>query len=365
MHDGLLYLRGAVSLRGQWGGRGWGQPTSRQLTRLHRDPAGNRGSPVLVGTPGAGSRRASRTDLADPVVPGLLPALILGRRRPGASLVFLAQPVLWRNVCPLATLNQWSGKRGGGRSLGRGAVGSGVLTLGTFALLLPARPLLFDESAIATAALLGGAAIAALAAGVFVRDRGGFCHLLCPVLPAERLYGVAPTIPTYAARCDACSVCTPRGCPELAGDKAFNQILGPARKSKAWIRSPWGVGFLAFPGLVIGFFTLPSTLEGALLPTYGWIWGLAAASWIILALLTLALGIGARRAVAIAGGMAAMAYYWAVVPSSLAALGVTAGLTGPVRLVALAVVFLWLARALIRDAPQGDAFDHAPWAAGR
>lgn len=284
---------------------------------------------------------------------------------PLLPLVFLVQPVLWRNVCPLATLNQWTGKRGGGRSLGRGAIGSGVLTLATFALLLPARPLVFDESAIATVVLLLAAAVAALAAGLFVRDRGGFCHLLCPVLPAERLYGVAPAVPTYAARCDACSVCTPRGCPELAGDKAFNQVLGPSRKSSAWVRSPWGVGFLGFPGLVLGFFTVPAAGQASVLATYGWIWGTAALSWGLLSGLTVVSGLGARRAVVIAAGIAAFVYYWAVVPRSVAALGLAAPFTAPLRLAALAIVFLWLARALIRGAGPADGFDHAPWAEGR
>ena len=284
---------------------------------------------------------------------------------PVLPLVFLAQPVLWRNVCPLATLNQWTGKRSGGRSLGRGAIGSGALTLATFALLLPARPLLFDESAVATVLLLLAAAAAALAAGLFVRDRGGFCHLLCPVLPAERLYGVAPAIPTYAARCDACSVCTPRGCPELAGDKAFNQVLGPARKSSAWVRSPWGVGFLAFPGLVVGFFTVPAAWQDSIVLTYGWIWGAAGAFWLVLAGLATATDFGAKRTVVLAAGIAALVYYWAVVPRSVAALGLAEPFILPLRLATLAVVFLWLARAVIRGGAQVEGFDHAPWAEGR
>ena len=282
---------------------------------------------------------------------------------PVLPLIFLAQPVLWRNVCPLATLNQWSGKRRGGRSLGRGAVGSGALTLLTFAILLPARPLLFDQSALATVALLGGSAGLALAAGLVVRDRGGFCHLLCPVLPAERLYGVAPAVPAAAVRCDACSVCTPRGCPELAGDKAFNQVLGPARKSSAWVLGPWGIGFLGFPGLVLGFFTVPSAWQSSILPTYGWIWGAAALSWLALGGLTAVTGLAARRAVVIAAGLAAFVYYWAVVPRSVAALGLAPPFTAPLRLAALAVVFLWLARAVIRGGAP-ESFDHAPWAEG-
>ena len=154
---------------------------------------------------------------------------------PLIPLLLLVQPTWWRNVCPLATLNQWTGRRSKGRTLGTGPLGSGVLTLAAFSLVLPLRPLILDVHGPALAGLLLAFALLAITSGLLVRDRGGFCHLLCPVLPAERLYGVAPVVRANSARCSECSVCTPRGCPELAGPKALPQLLGPRRKTKGWV----------------------------------------------------------------------------------------------------------------------------------
>ena len=268
---------------------------------------------------------------------------------PVVPLLLVAQPILWRNICPLATLNQWTGRRGGGRSLGTGLIGSGALTVATFALVLPLRPLVLDAHGWATGALLGASAIGALVAGIFVKDRGGFCHLVCPVLPAERLYGVGPVIPIPPARCEECSVCTPRGCPELAGEKAFRQVLGPGRKSTAWIRSVWGFGFLAFPGIVVAFFTLPEAWGSSPFLVYGWIWGLAALSWGLFAAITVAARLPARKAVAVAAAVALGTYYWHAVPRILATLTAPEVLTVPLRLAFLSVALLWCAREMFRD----------------
>ena len=252
----------------------------------------------------------------------------------------LIQPVAWRNVCSLATLNQWAGKRVAGRALGTGLIGSGALTLAAFALILPSRPLFLDQSGVGLGIALAGLGVLALGSGLFIRDRGGFCHALCPVLPAERLYGVAPTIHVEAVRCDACSVCTPRGCPELAGEKALPQLLGPARKRRSWPLTLWGFGFLAFPGVVAAFFTVPEAAADVPVVTYGWIWFGGLVTWAIFGVAAAALTLPPRPLVLTSAATAFSLYYWFTAPGLVAFVGGPDVATWALRL-ALIILAIW------------------------
>src|SRR5690606_39768035 len=65
---------------------------------------------------------------------------------PLLPLVFLANPMIWRNVCPLGTLNRLTGasadRRAPSRSVLRGGWVVGIVLL---AILVPARRFLFNE----------------------------------------------------------------------------------------------------------------------------------------------------------------------------------------------------------------------------
>src|ERR1044071_3881815 len=72
--------------------------------------------------------------LLDMVIP-LLPA------------VFIVNPLLWRNVCPLATLNSATGTRLGGRVAPIGWIRAGWgLGIGLLFLMVPARRVLFNTN---------------------------------------------------------------------------------------------------------------------------------------------------------------------------------------------------------------------------
>ena len=168
--------------------------------------------------------------------------------------VFLINPMLWRNVCPLGTLNDWTGRRNH-PPLHRGVMVAawivGVVLLG---VLVPARRFLFNEDGLALAVTVAVVGVLALVVGFRTPHRAGFCNSLCPVLPVEKLYGQVPLLKVSSARCTTCDLCTRAGCIDLAGGKSARQSL--RRRSQGWLISPFGIFAAAFPGFIIGYFTL-------------------------------------------------------------------------------------------------------------
>ncbi|MBK7768485.1 MAG: hypothetical protein IPI44_22090 [Sulfuritalea sp.] len=96
---------------------------------------------------------------------------------------------LWRNVCPLAALNQLPRTARFTRA-GRPPewlLRHGYLVaVGGLLVAVSARKWLFNDSATATAALIVAAMLLAFTGGVLFRGKSGWCSLVCPVLPVER-----------------------------------------------------------------------------------------------------------------------------------------------------------------------------------
>ncbi len=299
---------------------------------------------------------------------------------PVLPAVFLLAPTLWRNVCPLATLgtggtpatplttSEWRARLMATSALPVGGPAATVPAPGTRTLptvhassgqraqraviaranvfgivlllvLLPARRLLLNESALATLALVAAAGIGAWTLGRRGERKAGFCNALCPILPVERLYGQAPLVAAGNPRCEPCTVCTTRGCLDLAGRKAVAQVLGPSRRSRAWLREPFGAFAAAFPGLVVAYGLAPA-LAGNPAETVALFLGLGAASWI--AVLAAAVrGFPSSALVPACGAVAAAAYYWFAGPDLGRAWGLPA-LGEAVRVAGLGVVGLWV-----------------------
>lgn len=85
-------------------------------------------------------------------------------------------PMIWRNVCPLATLNELGSRRSAGRLLTppvltlMWAVGIGLLVL-----MVPARRFLFNANGVAMTVTVSAVAVLAVATGLVVSRRAGFC----------------------------------------------------------------------------------------------------------------------------------------------------------------------------------------------
>ncbi|HJS48096.1 MAG TPA: hypothetical protein VJ773_08950 [Gemmatimonadales bacterium] len=205
--------------------------------------------------------------------------------------------------------------------------------------LLPARRLLLNESALATFALVAAAGLAAWVLGRRGERKAGFCNALCPVLPVERLYGQSPLVAPGNPRCAPCTVCTTRGCLDLAGRKAVVQVLGPGRRSRAWLRQPFGAFAAAFPGLVLAYGLVPA-LATKRLETVALFPALGGASWLVV-LSAAAAGLSSAALVPACAAVAAAAYYWFAGPDLGRAWGSPA-LGEAIRMAGLGAVGLWV-----------------------
>ena len=84
---------------------------------------------------------------------------------PVLPAVFLVNPMLWRNACPLATLNKATGDRFGTRQLLGAGTRAGALGIVLLFVMVPARRFLFNTDGIALAVTIVLVATLALVAG--------------------------------------------------------------------------------------------------------------------------------------------------------------------------------------------------------
>lgn len=253
--------------------------------------------------------------------------------------VFLVNPVIWRNVCPLATLNELGSRRNAVRLLPPQALTAtwavGIVLL---VLMVPARRFLFNAHGLAMTVTVSAVAALALASGLVASRRAGFCNSLCPVLPVEKLYGQAPVLDVGSARCVDCNRCVSLGCPDLAGRKSAVQSVAGGR-GRPWILSPFGLFACAFPGFIIGYFTTADGPLSLALSTYATVGMWAAGSVGVAALL---LGrVRAARALLVLGTASIGLYYWFAAPRLADAYGGTAMAGQVLRALALAGIAAW------------------------
>lgn len=260
---------------------------------------------------------------------------------------FLVSPMLWRNVCPLATLGHVADRGRGARLRPdelQWAWAMGALLL---FVMVPARRFLFNEHGVFLAGTIGAVGALAASGGLFFSRRAGFCNSICPVLPVEKLYGQLPVLAVPSAVCPDCTACAARGCIDLVGEASLVQSIGkPHPDDWRWMTAPSGTFALLFPGFVLGYFhTTNGGLETApaVYAQVG-IWALSGAA--VFGLLIVALGVSRRLALPLLGAGALAGYYWYAGPSLATAYGVPA--LGPVvvRGGFLLLVGWWLLRAL-------------------
>lgn len=261
---------------------------------------------------------------------------------PGSLLL---SPMLWRNVCPLATANMALNRLGVRRRAGiRWVEGSTVAGITLLVILVPARHLMFNVDGPVLAATIGAVALASLAAGTVFDAKGGWCNAICPVLPVERLYGASPLLAVGNARCRTCTACAPACIDMLAGGSA-RRLLGRSRLDGTWPRHPFGAFAAAFPGFVLGYFTVPD----APLATWPWVYaqvaGWSAISWSVVSAVAVGFRIPADRALPSLAAIAAGIYYAFAAPGIAQGLGLPDPAGGILRIAALVLVTCWWWRA--------------------
>jgi len=262
---------------------------------------------------------------------------------PVLPAVFLVHPGLWRNVCPLATLNMLPGRYSRGRVLGpRGiglATGFGIVLL---AALVPARRFVFNTDGPALAMVVIAVALLSLAMGFVFDRKAGFCNAFCPVLPVERLYGQDPLTDVSNPRCPTCTLCTRKGCVDLTPRRSAQAAASAS--GHRWLFTPYGTFAAAFPGFVVSYYLVPDGGWADAGSVYLRIASGSVLSWAVVASVVAGFRPKSRAALPVLGIFALGLYYWFGAPGIAEAWSLGSSFTLSVRIASLILIGVWLWR---------------------
>jgi len=266
---------------------------------------------------------------------------------PSLPLVMLVVPGLWRNLCPMAALNQLPRAAGFTRGLAhspRIREYSFVVGITLFFALVSSRKWLFDTSGVASAALvlfgLGGAFLG----GLVFKGKSGWCSSICPLLPVQRLYGQAPFAVLANAHCKPCVGCT-KNCYDFNPSIAYLADQYDDDRHYVGYRRLFAG---ALPGFVYAFYAVPT---GESLPAIYAYFGLACAlSLALFQLLDVFLKMPRNHLAVMFGAGAIALYYWFVAPAVASGVEQLAGVDVPpaapwaLRTLVIGVAAAWILR---------------------
>ena len=246
------------------------------------------------------------------VQPSLGLALFWTVAVPCLPALWAIAPGLWRQVCPMAFLNQLPRLSGAGATRGLPPsarywsylIGAGLLV----AMVGLRRPVL-NTTGWATGAMCASALLLALVGGFLFKGRSGWCGTFCPLAPVQRAHGQAPIFVVRNGYCETCVGCQ-KNCLDFNPRAAIHGDLADNDPRHATQRL-WFMAML--PGLIVGYYTLGPTLAD-----HGpWVYAAALAGALCAAagaflMLRALFAVSAYRMAAVFGVAALLLYYgWA------------------------------------------------------
>ena len=193
------------------------------------------------------------------VSPKLGLSLWWGYTVPVLPLMFFAAPGLWRNICPMAALNQTPRLLRFSRGLTlpeRFKEYAYVLGMAAFFVLVATRRVLFNQNGFATGLLLLAMLGIAFVGGVVFKGKGGWCSSgVCPLFAVQRVYGQTPFAVIPNSHCQPCVGCA-KNCYDFNPRVAYLADMTDDDPRYSGYRK-FFVG--AFPGLILGFYQVPGT----------------------------------------------------------------------------------------------------------
>ena len=269
---------------------------------------------------------------------------------PMLPAVFLVAPGLWRNVCPLAASNQTPRYLKFTRALTLPRSFFQVaqpLGMGLFIVAVASREPLFNDSGVATGALLGGSLLAALVGGTLFKGKSGWCSSLCPLLPVQRVYGQTPFATVPNSHCRPCVGCT-HNCYDFNPRVAFLADLYEDDRHWSGLRKLF-TG--ALPGVVFAYFLLPepSTIgTGEYYARFALVVGATAGSFFVLETLV---RVTANTLTALFGAIAIVAFYYYAAPILVDTIAGSEldGVVWVLRAAVLGLALIWLDRTWAKE----------------
>ena len=225
---------------------------------------------------------------------------------PLLPLLFFVAPGLWRNICPLAALNQMPRNLRFTRALAAPKwlrEYGYVIAIVAFTAVVASRRPLFDHSGVATAVLLLAALGGAFVAGTFFRGKSGWCSSMCPLLPVQRIYGQTPLLTLPNSHCQPCVGCT-KNCYDFNPKVAYLADLYDRDQHWSAYRK-FFVG--AFPGIIYAYFKASAASAIGL---YGQFLLYATISAGLFFLLEAFVKVSANRLTALFAAAALNLFYW-------------------------------------------------------
>ncbi len=172
---------------------------------------------------------------------------------PLLPLSFAVIPGLWRNICPLALLNQLPRQFGVSRehtlSPTWRKIALYVSIIAFIGFILFRHPLL-NHSGMVLGAIFATALLLALIGGFVFKGRSGWCGTFCPLAPLQKAYGHAPLMLVRNGYCETCLGCQ-KNCYDFNPRAAFFSDIDDSEPEWSEQRK----FFIAFlPGLIVAFF---------------------------------------------------------------------------------------------------------------
>ena len=193
---------------------------------------------------------------------------------PLLPILFAVAPGIWRQICPMALLNQIPRTLGFSKELTLPVNIKNIvyfISVLAFFFLVSLRHVYFNKDPAALLILMGVALSLAFLGGLLFKGRSGWCGTFCPLAPIQKAYGHAPIATVKNGYCPTCVGCQ-KNCYDFNPRAAFLSDLTDA--------DPWYAGHKKFfvaglPGLAFGFFTAADPVQVGLVSYYlylaGWI----------------------------------------------------------------------------------------------
>jgi len=193
---------------------------------------------------------------------------------PSLPLVFAVAPGIWRQICPMALLNQLPRTLGFSREMTLPVKAKNLayfVSVLAFFFLVSLRHVYFNLDPLALMILIISALSLAFLGGFFFKGRSGWCGTFCPLAPIQKAYGHAPVFTVKNGYCPTCVGCQ-KNCYDFNPRAAF---LSDLNDQDLWYAGHKKFFVAGLPGFAIGFFTAADPIQTGL-PAYflhmaGWI----------------------------------------------------------------------------------------------
>jgi len=188
--------------------------------------------------------------------PGLAQKLFWAGLVPLMPLLLLVAPGIWRNVCPLAAMNQVPRTVGFTRGLTvppRLQLYAPLISAGLFLFVIPLRRVILDQNGPALGVFVLAVLGLGFLGGTVFKGKSGWCSQFCPMLSVERLYGQSPLVVIPNSHCRPCVGCS-RNCYDFNPNAAY---LADLHDESPQIGNNRKLFAGALPWLIAAFFTQP------------------------------------------------------------------------------------------------------------